>query len=217
MSPDLLPSIPQIRRVTQSLAMLDAILCPEWAYRYYSFNSQWGPGEEMASMRNGSGNEWFLLFGPAGAALKGFAHELAEDPELAQNIQTRLPASFASFLAEPAFSMQCATFCYWRNISDSSWNKVDSALTHDGSDDMLTLLVSKPSAYQAWAEHYYEVPVSLEAVTTLFAHQPLNDSIILALNPTADLNLVYSDATEIGYPQSAAYPIRQPDGIPAAG
>ncbi len=50
MSPDLLPSIPQVRHIAQSLAMLDAILSPEWDYRYYSFNSAWGPGEEMASM-----------------------------------------------------------------------------------------------------------------------------------------------------------------------
>lgn len=203
MSPDLLPSIPQMHRITQSLAMLDAILCPEWEYRYYSFNSKWGPGEEMASMRNGSGDDWFLLLGSTGAALKGFSHELADDPELAQNIQERVPADFGAFLDEPAFSMECATFCYWRKVSDSSWNKVDSTLTDDGSNDMLALLVSEPSAYKAWAEDYYEIPVSLEAVAALFSHQPLNDSMIVALNPAADLSSVYSDATEIGYPQNA--------------
>ncbi len=78
MSPEPLPSIAEIRCITQSLAMLDAILCPEWEYRYYSFNSAWGPSEEMASMRNGSGDDWFLLLDATGAALKGFAHELAD-------------------------------------------------------------------------------------------------------------------------------------------
>lgn len=203
MSPDLLPSIPLIRRFTQSLAMLDAILCPEWEYRYYSFNSKWGSGEEMASMRNGSGDDWFLLLGSVGAALKGFAHELADDPELAQNIQAQVSPDFASFLGEPAFSMQHATFCYWRKNSDLSWNRVDSTLTDDGSDDMLALLVSGPSAYKAWAESYYEVSVPLEAVEALFSHQPLNDSMIVALNPAADLSSVYLDAREIGYPQNA--------------
>lgn len=65
MSPDLLPSIAELRRIAQSLAVLDAILCPDWEYRYYSFNSRWGFGDEMASMRNGSGDEWFPL-GPSG-------------------------------------------------------------------------------------------------------------------------------------------------------
>jgi hypothetical protein len=204
MSPDLLPSILEIRRLTQSLAMLDAILCPEWEYRYYSFNSAWGPGEEMASMRNGQGDDWFLLLDATGAALKGFAHELADDLLLPQNIQARVPADFASFLREPAFSMQQATFCYWRRANDPSWSKVSSALTEDGSDDMLGPLVSGASGYKEWAEGYYEVSVSLDAVATLFSHQPLSDSVIRALNPDADMNSTYADAGEIGYPCDVA-------------
>ena len=61
-----LPDIPTQRRLTQSLAVLGAILSPEWDLRYYSF-SKWAEGEMMASMRNGSGDDWFLLFGPPGA------------------------------------------------------------------------------------------------------------------------------------------------------
>lgn len=34
-----LPDVPALRRLMQSLAMLDAILSPEWEYRYFSFNS----------------------------------------------------------------------------------------------------------------------------------------------------------------------------------
>jgi hypothetical protein len=93
-------------------------LCPEWEYRYYSFDRHWGQGEEMASMRNGCGDDWFLLLDAAGAALKGYAHELADDAELPHNIQAQVPANFASFLQEPAFSMECATFCYWRQTGD---------------------------------------------------------------------------------------------------
>ena len=59
--------------------MLDAII-PEWEYRYYSFNAHWGPGEVLASMRNGSGDEYYLLFSSAGAILKRFAHEAPMTP-----------------------------------------------------------------------------------------------------------------------------------------
>lgn len=202
MSPDLLPFIPKIRRVTQSLAMLDAILCPEWEYRYYSFDRHWGQGEEMASMRNGCGDDWFLLLDAAGAALKGYAHELADDAGFPQNIQAQVPAVFASFLHEPAFSMDRATFCYWRQTDDVVWHKLGSTLSNDGSDEMLALIVSEPATYKAWAEEYYEISVSLAAVEALFAHQALDDALVLALNPDADLSAVYAEADEIGYPKT---------------
>src|SRR5262245_13262279 len=70
-----LPNIPELRRLTRALATLDAILSPEWQYRYYSFDSAWGKGELMASMRNGSGDHWFAIFCDAGVALHGLAHE----------------------------------------------------------------------------------------------------------------------------------------------
>lgn len=70
-----LPDILELKRLTQSLAMLDAILSPEWEYRYYSFNQAWSDGGMMASMRNGSGDHWFAIFCAAGAAIHGLAHE----------------------------------------------------------------------------------------------------------------------------------------------
>ena len=196
----LLPSISDIRRITKSLAMLDAILCPEWEYRYYSFDSKWGAGEEMASMRNGSGDGWFLLLNSTGAAIKGFAHELANDVDFFQNIQAQVPQDFSSFLNEPAFSMQHATFCYWRKNNESSWSKVRSSIIEDGSFDMLELLVAGESDYKEWAEDYYEMPVSIEAVKQIFTHLPLSKSVVLELNPDASLESVYEDAIEIGYP-----------------
>lgn len=202
-----LPSISQLRRVAQSLAMLDAIISPEWEYRYYSFNNAWGPGEEMASMRNGSGDDWFLLLDHAGAAIKGFAHELADGPALSQNIKAQVPADFSSFLNEPAFSMQHATFCYWRRTGDSSWSKVEGGPEDDGAHEMLAPLVSGPSRYKEWAEDYFEVPVALDAVRALFAHQPLNDTMIFDLNPDADTEFTYAQAQEIGYPSWCALTI----------
>jgi hypothetical protein len=35
-----LPPVDALRRVMRSLAMLDAILCPDWQGRYFSFNSR---------------------------------------------------------------------------------------------------------------------------------------------------------------------------------
>lgn len=66
---DALPSIEGLLQLSKALAMLDAVLSPEWEYRYYSFNSKWDLGESMASMRNGSGDEYFILFNKHGAAM----------------------------------------------------------------------------------------------------------------------------------------------------
>jgi hypothetical protein len=200
MTPDSLPSISALRAITKSLAMLDAILCPEWDSRYFSFNSAWAPNMEMASMRNGCGDDWFLLFDPAGAALKGFAHELASDEAFAESIRTHVPAAFSAFLDEPAFSMQQATFCYWRRANGHAWSKAQSALLEDGSTEMLTLLLTGPSGYKEWAEDYYEFEVALDAAAAVFEHTPLSETLIASLNPDADINLVSRDAAGIGYP-----------------
>ena len=75
-----LPTIEVLNRLCQSLAMLDAIVCPAWEYRYYSYNAHWDSGEAMASMRNGSGDSYFLLFTPTGAILKGFGADAIMSP-----------------------------------------------------------------------------------------------------------------------------------------
>ena len=195
-----LPSIPELRAIAQSLAMLDAILCSEWQYRYFSFNSAWAPCMEMASMRNGSGDDWFLLLDSVGAALKGFAHELASDHALGASLQTQVPHEFSAFLNEPAFSMQNATFCYWRKADDSTWHKVQGSLPDDGSVEMLSHLVAGPSGYKEWAEAYYELPVDLQGVSAVFDHVPLSAAIVLALNSDADLDSTLREAAEISYP-----------------
>jgi hypothetical protein len=73
-----LPHPALLERRCIALATLDAILSPDWQYRYYSFNRHWDreARTRMASMRNGSGDDCFLLFFPDGtAALKGYDHE----------------------------------------------------------------------------------------------------------------------------------------------
>lgn len=67
----------------------------------------------MGSMRNGSGDDWFIHFGPFGAAIKGLAHEtpIAGDKVFVSEIQRQVPQAFSSFLAEPAFGMDWASYC----------------------------------------------------------------------------------------------------------
>lgn len=205
--PEALGEIVTLRRLTQALAMLEAILCPEWQYRFYSFNSRWAPGAQMASMRDGCGDEWFLLFGPAGAALKGLAHEsvLAQQAAFAARIQQVVPPEFGPFLREAAFAMDRASFCLWRRHPENTWNVVlpDGGLLPgdgDSSAGLLAILDGNPATYRGWARDYHEREVTLAAVRAIYGHTPLGVDLLLELNSDLTLGDVAADAAEIGYP-----------------
>jgi hypothetical protein len=206
----LLPDVDRLRTLSQSLAMLDAILCPDWQYRYYSFTAHWATDTAMASMRNGSGDEYFLLFTPAGAIMKGFVHEASlspyahDPPHLWPGILDAVPAIFADFLTEPAFKLADTTFCIWRTFSDTTWQRgpvqYPADPDPDGAARLLAILDGNPQTYQVYAEEYYERPVSLQAITHLYAHHPLTPEIVAELNNDLALEDLQQDLDEIEYP-----------------
>ena len=67
-----LPGIDDLKRLMQSMAMLDAILSPKWHFRYYSFNSKWENSSQMGSMRNGSGDNFHALFSAMAASSRAW-------------------------------------------------------------------------------------------------------------------------------------------------
>jgi len=207
---DLLPKIQDLRRITKTLAALDAILSPEWQYRYSSFDSHWAPGAEMASMRNGSGDDYFLLFTEHGAVLKGFDHEsemspyAKKPPTLWPGIYDGIPAALAGFLMEPAFKISDATFCVWRSKEDERWRSGTIVREEpgdpDGSATLLDLLDGNPEKYVQFAIDYYETTIPLAAVETVFRFEPLTRDIVQALNPDIEPEQLIADLEEIGYP-----------------
>jgi hypothetical protein len=207
---DSIPQINSLKRLCQSLALLDAIMSPEWEYRYYSFNSKWSEGEMMGSMRNGSGDEYFILFNSQGAIMKGFAHESSMSPWASDPVQVwagvldHVPAEFGEFLTEPAFSMSETTFCIWRRTEDESWQSGEIQYPEDedpdGSEDLLFILDGDPRTYQEFAEHYYECEIDLQSVTSIYEHRPLTSEIVRKLNPEVSLESLRSDVEEIAYP-----------------
>lgn len=209
----MLPDIDNLRLLHQSLALLDAILASEWEYRYYSFNAHWNPNEALASMRNGSGDEYFCSFNRTGAILKGFAHESAmspyrfDPPQVWPGVLDRVPPSFASFLSgpwtEPSDWLTDTTFIIWRTYQDTAWQCGDIQFPDDdyadGSADLLSLLDGNPQTYHTWAEEYYEHPVNIAAVAHIYEHKPITDEVIKTLNPHLSLDDLNPDMIEIGY------------------
>ncbi|CAN5369259.1 hypothetical protein BH10PLA1_BH10PLA1_21810 [soil metagenome] len=204
----------------QSLAMLDAIVSPEWEYRYFSFTRRWSPGEAMGSMRNGQGDHYFALFNAAGCWLKGFDHEApmspftSDPPKIAGGVVDGVPSEFRACLTEPAFVIDETTFCIWRRYSDHSWQRgpvtfLAGENDPDGSADLLQYFDGRPQTYRDWAADYYKRDVPLAAVQSIYGHEPLNQALVAHLNAELSLSELSDDADEIGYPQG--------DGRSAAG
>jgi hypothetical protein len=207
-----LADINTVERLSRSLAMLEAIVSPEWDYRYFSFNRRWDElkNERMASMRNGSGDEYFLVFSQVGAFLKGLDHESAMSPwgrdpsSVWPGVLDQIPPQFAAFLEEPAFSIADTTFCIWRAKEDEVWSSGSVNFSEgedpDGSEGLLWMLDGNPDTYVEFASDYYEVNLDVEAVRKIYECRPLDWSTVSAINSTATMGSVLADASEIGYP-----------------
>lgn len=207
-----LPDVAAFRRLLQSLAMLDAILMPDWQYRYYSFNAHWSDGEQMGSMRNGCGDSFFAHFSSVGCWLKGFAHEYPMSPYRNRpprrwlGVLDHVPPEFAGCLSEAAFSIQDVTFCIWRRFSDPSWRigDIEFPLDHpdpDGSAFLLSDLDARPETYRDFSFEYYERELELNAISHVYAHLPLTDAVITSLNPELTMDDLEPDIIEIDYPR----------------
>lgn len=213
-----LPSPPRLRQLTQSIALLDEILCEDWEFRYYSFDPAWGEDGEMASMRNGSGDQWFLWFGDPGLVLLGFDHEASpmtpwarDDRSLWPGLIDGFPAALRYALSEPAFDPENLTFLIWRLAEDARYHIGPIAFPErtvvepfasdpDASAMLLAILDDNPSTYANWARDYYEVKVDLSSVKKVYAHQPLDRDVVRKLNPEAAFDSIVQSARAMGFP-----------------
>jgi hypothetical protein len=205
-----LPSPEALKKLTKALAMLDAVIERDWEYRYYSFNSKWSASEEMASMRNGEGDGWSCVFGPAGVFLKGFDHESLMSPWSREGstvwpgVINSVPAAFQSCVKEPAFSMADTTFCIWRAVEGKTWETGEIAFPDgddpDGSGELLSVLEGDPQTYKRWAEEYFGRSLSSDAIHRIYRGEALTPDLVRQLNPEIEFATILADAAEINYP-----------------
>lgn len=209
----MLPDIPNLVRISKAISMLDAILCEEWEFRYYSFNSFWNkedPSEMMASMRDGEGDHYFIWFMSEGAAIKGFAQEAVLNP--VNNGGIHFPEMFANFplelsyfLKEPAFDIDDTTFAYWRRQKDNEWKSGDIAYPAnagadpDGSRDLLKILDGHPATYVQHAHDYFERDVMEADVNHVYQLKPLTAELLSRLGSERKLDQLADEIKEIGY------------------
>jgi hypothetical protein len=206
-----LPNIENLEALCRSLAMLDAIMSPEWEYRYFPFNAKWGDGERLGSMRNGSGDEYFVYFNDEGALIKGFDHESEMSPygndklSVWPGVVDGVPYGFREFLKDTSMPSEDTTFCIWRMPSDLRWQTgqieyPNSDAEADGSEWLLFALDENPETYAEFAAEYYERSIDSETVRKIYAHTPLTDEIVTKLNFELKITELSPDIEEIGYP-----------------
>ena len=185
--------IEAIREKMKILALSDAILSPDWEYRYFSYNSNWSNAEEMASLRDGCGGEWFLWLTDNLAGYKC----LSPEDGLMQNldeIKNKIPNNYNSFITEPAFSMDTAT-CLWL-LQDSEWQKHGLQVKHlINLDDIISWSAED---YHTFAVEYYEMEIDIKNIENLFSNL-FTEELALELNPEIDILELRKEISEIGY------------------
>jgi hypothetical protein len=70
----LLPKGKEFQNICKSISALEAIICPEWEYRYFSYDKDWIESEEICEIRNGLGDQLLILFSNTGIVINGFVH-----------------------------------------------------------------------------------------------------------------------------------------------
>ena len=156
------PSPQELNKRCKSLATLEAILSPDWEFRYYSYQISWSESEELCEMRDGEGDHLFILFSPDGVCLNGFAKasklngwkrvEVEEKKtfaeklfgskkqprfelvqEVSKGILASLPEVFHEFIfGDPVCSIG-TTFCIWN--AGGQWQTGELHLPNDSLKD----------------------------------------------------------------------------------
>lgn len=219
-----LPAPDLLERRSLAIAALDAAICAEWEFRYFSFDPAWATGERMASMRNGSGDSYHVVFSPAGVVVRGFDHESELSPwqhpdgHLAEGVLDGLPDELRPVIDEPAFRTEGGpvtdlTYCAWWPAGASAWSTGPVADPGRSAERLFAMLLDGiPDGYLEFARDYFEEDPDPTVVAAFFALQPADAALVDALLPDADVDVaaVLEEFVEIGYPIAPTGAVQNP-------
>ena len=189
---DQFTNIDSIRRKFQKLACLDSILSPEWENRYYSYNSHWSESDEMASMRNGFGDELFLWISDLMAAYKIYSKEDGAIIEI-DSAMGLIPKIYDRFVNEPAFTF--ASTSQLGYIDKGDWVIIGLPIRHILSAKQIYTMPM--NEYFNWAKEHYEISVDPDIADKIW-DDPSNYDIAKAINADLDADQFQEDVSQIG-------------------
>jgi len=171
---DILANLPKpsaLERLMKSLAVLDAIMSPEWEYRYYS-----------------------------GAFMKGFAHEYKSESST-DDFYKNVPNEFVEAAKEPAFTTDNVSYCFWCMLEDESWKYSVAPSTIDSNVFfMLEDLAGDPKTYVEFCKDYYEENIDLDVVKAIYNHTPITENVARGLNADIDYTVLLKELIKMEYP-----------------
>jgi len=155
-------------------------------------------------MRNGSGDEWFLVFADGiGAGLKGLDHESAayrRHQGTDALVRCVPPVLGPAFSQEAAFTMTHASFVGWYLQSDGTWRAADETAGDDGADWLLTHLLTDAATYAKWASDYYETHVDAGAASRVFGGEPVSAELAGTLGSNEPWSEIRPAVDSVGFP-----------------
>lgn len=198
----LLPNKKSLQNICKAISVLDAIICQEWEYRYYSYNSKWAENEEFCEMRDGSGDLMNILFLENQCVINGFAHEFQHNKK--SDLTQGMPEIYHEFIfGEPVASLG-TSFCLWTNNAEN-WEVGVIKDYNDNSEDLLAIFDGNPQTYIDWASEYFddsykESGIPLEIVTKIYQGEILTKEMVLSIvAEIEDWQLLEDDLKEINY------------------
>ncbi|PHR23160.1 MAG: hypothetical protein COA38_17240 [Fluviicola sp.] len=161
---NLLPNPIDLQRICKSISAIEAIICPEWQYRYYSYQKDWSESEEVCEMRNGQGDQMLILFSPQGVCINGFAKESKMNSrknvrieekksfikkifgskkesenevnqDMSNGVLDNVPEAFNGFVFDEPIKSIGTTFCIWMTPTDANWQAGKVQLPKDDFQD----------------------------------------------------------------------------------
>lgn len=199
----LLPASDHLRATCKAMAVLDAILCQDWVYRYHSYNSEWSEEEQFFEMRNGEGDQLLMLFKNEGTVINGFFAEAEQEDKT--KLADQLPECFHEFMFGEPVNSAGTTFCVWKTAGQE-WATGTIAANDDHSEELLSPFDGVPLTYVNWATDYFkgnykESGIPLDIVTRIYNQEPLTREMVLSLVETLeDWEQLIADLVEISYP-----------------
>lgn len=194
----LLPDKKSLQNICKAIAVLDAIICQEWEYRYYLYNSKWAEDEEYFGMRDGSGDLMDVLFLENHSVISGFAHEFLHNQK--SDLTKNLPEIYNQFIFDEPVATNGTTFCLWTNET-KNWEVGEIKDYNDNSEDLLAIFDGNPQTYIDWATEYFEeTGIPLKTVTEIYQGKTLTKEMVLSIVDTIeDWELLEEDLKEINY------------------
>lgn len=203
-SPNELPHPAQLREVCQAIALLDEIMQPDASLRTYAYDANWAEHEELASMRSGEGEAFFVWFSPAGVVIRGndptcSAARAKKRPDSAQ-LFDGIPDALASARTEPAFGGEDeVTFAIWRAANSDAWTVGKRARGEDGSARLLAILEAHPLNYIEYAQKQYGRKLPMAAVEPFYQRRTITPERIRSIREDADVASIVKSAAALGF------------------